>query len=132
MNPWIIVLLVAAGIVFVTDYVFRRKKWNDNSKIEKIGLLVNMFSVGLYIFLSILGMLWGIVPGSPKTAFGKMIYDVTMMMGATYFIVAFIAVILSLFLRKKGKVKASIWVNVVALLYIVIVMVVNSLVGKVL
>ena len=25
MNPWIIVLLVAAGIVFVTDYVFRRK-----------------------------------------------------------------------------------------------------------
>ena len=132
MNPWVIILLAAAGIVFVTDYVFRRKKWNDNSKIEKVGLLVNMFSVGPYIFLSVLGMLWGIVPGSPKTAFGKIVYDVTLMMGTTYFIVAFITVILSLFLRKKGKVKASIWVNVVALLYILIVLTLNSFVGKVL
>ena len=91
-----------------------------------------MFSVEPYIFLSALGMLWGIVAYNPETVFGKMIYDVTLMMGTTYFIVAFIIVILSLFLRKKGKVKASIWLNVVALLYILIVLTLNSFVGKVL
>ena len=132
MNPWVIILVVMAIIIFVLDYLLRRNKWKDNSKLEKISLLVNMLSVGIYAFLSVLGMLWGIVPGSPKTAFGKMIYDVTLMMGTTYFVVAFITVILSLFLRKKGKVKASIWVNVVALLYILIALTLNSFVGKVL
>ena len=32
MNPWIVILLVTAGIVFGIDYLLRRKKWNDNSK----------------------------------------------------------------------------------------------------
>lgn len=129
MNPWIIILFVMAGIVFVLDYVLRRKKWNDNTKEEKISLLVNMFSVGPYIFLSGLGMLWGIVGGSPENAFGKVLYNVTLTMAGTYFIVAFIAVILSFILRKKDKIKASIWTNVIALIYIVVVLAINSFVG---
>ena len=60
MNPWIMILIVMAGAVFGLDYLIRRKKWQDNSKEEKISLFVNMFSVGPYVFLSALGMLWGI------------------------------------------------------------------------
>ena len=129
MNPWVIILLAMAGIVFGLDYLLRRKKWKDNSKEEKISLIVNMFSVGLYIFLSALGILWGIASDSPETAFGEALYDATLMMGGTYFIVAIVAVIASFILRKIGKIKASIWTNVIALLYIVVVLAVNSLVG---
>lgn len=132
MNPWIIILLVAAAMVFILDYLFRRKKWKFNSKQEKISLLVNMFSVGPYIFLSAFGLLWGIVAGSPETAFGLILYKTTLMMGATFFAVAAVAVIMSLVFRKKGKIKASIWINVIAFVYIALVLAVNSLAEKIL
>ena len=132
MNIWIIILLLAAGIVFGLDYLLRRKAWKHNSKEEKISLLVNMFSVGPYLFLSAAGILWGIVPGSPETAWGQILYDATLIMGGTYFIVAAVSVILSLVFRKKGILKISIWINVIALAYIVTVLVVNSLAGKLL
>ena len=132
MNPWIIITLVMAVIVFGIDYLLRKKKWKENSKAEKISLLVNMFSVGPYAFLSVLGMLWGIVQNNPETAFGEVLYDATLMMGGIYFVIAIAAVIASLILRKKEKIKASIWVNVIALAYIAVVLIVNSLVGKIL
>ncbi|MBR5004985.1 MAG: hypothetical protein IKY14_05965, partial [Erysipelotrichaceae bacterium] len=102
------------------------------TKEEKISLIVNMFSVGPSIFLSILGMLWGIVPGSPDTSFGEILYDMTLMMSGAYFLVAGAAVILSLVFRKSGKTKASIWVNVIAFLYIAAVLAINSFASKVL
>ena len=132
MNPWIFILLVAAGVVFVVDYLLRRKKWADNSKEEKISLLLNMFSVGPYVFLSALGMLWGIVPNSPKTAFGDILNEVTLTMAGTYFAVALVATILSLVLRKKEKIKASTWVNIIALVYIAAVLTLNYIAGKIL
>ena len=132
MNPWVIILFVMAGIVFGLDYLFRRKKWKDNSKGEKISLLVNMFSVGVYIFLSALGVLWGIVAYSPETAFGEILYEATLMLGQFYFIVAVVAVILSFVFRKMGKIKESIWTNVIAVAYIVVVLTVNHLAGKIL
>ena len=83
-------------------------------------------------FLSVLGMLWGIVAYSPETAFGAALYDATLMLGGIYFIVAAAAVILSFIFRKTGKIKASIWVNVIAFAYIAVVLTVNSLAGKIL
>ena len=131
MNPWFVILLIAAAVVFGLDYLIRRKKWQDNTKDEKISLLVNMFSVGPYVFLSALGMLWGIAGGSPATAFGEMLYEVTLILASIYFIIALVAVILSFVLRKTGKSKASIWTNIIALLYIVVVLVVNGMAGAV-
>lgn len=132
MNPWLMITFVMAGIVFGIDYLLRRKKWKDHTKAEKISLLVNMFSVGPYAFLSALGMLWGITFGNPETAFGKVLYDVTLTMGGFYFVIAIGAVIASLILRKKEKVKASIWVNGIAFAYIAVVLAVNSLAEKLL
>ena len=132
MNPWIIILLLAAGVVYGLDYLLRRKAWHNNTREEKISLLVNMFSVGPYVFLSVLGALWGIVPGSPETALGEVLYDATLTMGGIYFVVAAVAAILSLVFRKKGKLKASIWINVIALTYIATVLAVNSLAAKIL
>ena len=132
MYPWIIILLVMAVVVFGLDCLIRRKKWKDNTTLEKISLIINMLSVGPYIFLSGLGLLLGITDSSAETAFGKVLYDATLMLGAIYFIVAFAAVILSFIFRKIGKIKASIWTNVIAFSYIVVVLTVNSLAGKIL
>ena len=132
MNPWLIILLVMAAVVFVIDYLVRRKKWQTNSKEEKISLLIHMFSVGIYVFLSVLGLLWGIASSSPETALGQAIYDVTLIMGGAYFIIAIAAVIGSFILRAKGKVKASIWIHIIAFVYIVAVLGVNTLVGELL
>ena len=129
MNPWAVITLITAGIVFGIDYLLRRKKWKDNSKEEKTSLLVNMFSVGPYAFLSVLGLLLGIAAGSPETAFGEMLYEATRTMASVYFIIATAAVILSFILRKIGKTKLSIWVNIIAVLYIVIVLFANNLIG---
>lgn len=121
-----------AAAVFGIDYLLRRKKWNDNSKEEKISLIINMFSVGPYVFLSLLGALWGIASSSPENAFGKVLYEATLQLGGTFFIVAVAAVLLSLIFRKKEKTKASIWINIIALLYIAAVLAVNFFVGELL
>ena len=129
MNPWIIITLVLAVIAFGIDYLLRKKKWKDNSKLEKISLIIHMCSGGPYVFLSALGMLLGIVPGCPKNAFGEFIYKVTLIMSEFYFVVAIGATITSFILRKKGKTMASIWVNITALLYIIAVLSINSFIG---
>ncbi len=77
-------------------------------------------------------MLWGITGSGVETAFGKVLYDATLMLGGFYFIVAIAAVILSFVFRKIGKTKASIWTNVIAFAYIVVVLTVNSLAGEIL
>ena len=132
MYIWVILLFITAGIVFGLDYLFRRKKWKDNSKAEKISLIVNMLSVAPYIFLSLLGMFWGIVPGTPQTAFGSVLYEATLWLSGIYPIIAVIAVILSFVLRKINKARASIWANVIAFLYIAVMLAVNSLAGAIL
>ena len=132
MNPWIIITLAAAGTVFIIDYLLRKKKWKENTKKEKISLLVNMFSAGPYIFISAMGILWGIVAKNPETALGQVLYDATLMMAGYYHVVAVAAAVSSLILRKKEKTKLSILVNIIALVDIAVVLTVNSLVGEIL
>ena len=130
MNPWLIIMIIGAVIIFGLDYLFRRKKWKDNSNKEKISLILNMFSVGPNTFLSALSMLWGIVGNSTETHFGNVLYNATLTMASFYFVIAIIATISSLILRKKEKINASIWVNIIAFAYIAIVLTTNTLVGK--
>lgn len=91
-----------------------------------------MISTGIYTFLSVLGMLWGIVSSYPKTAFGKILYNSTLIMGSTYFIIAIAAQYHLLYFAKNKKTKASIWINVISLIYIAVVLAINSLAGKIL
>ena len=132
MNPWLIIAVIGAGIVFLLDYLLRRKKWADNTKTERTSLIVHMVSVPLYVFLSIFGLLWGIVAYSPDTAFGEVLYDVTLTMGGFYWMIAAAAAIGSFVFRKIGKPKASIWINVIAFAYMAVLLGANSIAGKLL
>lgn len=129
MNPWIIITLIGAGLVFLCDCLLRRKKWNANTKTEKASLIVHMVSVGPHIFMSVLGLLWGISGSTPDTAFGNVLYEVTLAMSGVYFIAALVAIIGAFILRKVGKTKASIWINGIALAYGVVIMLANYLIG---
>ena len=132
MNPWLIIAVIGAGIVFLIDYLLRRQKWTDNTKTERTSLIVHMVSVPVYIFLSIFGMLWGIVAYSPDTAFGEVLYDVTLTMGGFYWMIAAVAAIGSFVFRKIGKPKARIWINVIAFAYMAVLLGANSIAGKLL
>ena len=127
MNPWIVFLLIGAVIIFVLDYIFRRKKWKGNTKAEKISLFLNMIFVGIYLFASALGLLWGITGGGADTAFGQGLYDVTLALLSFNWLVAIIATIGSFVLRKKGKIKASILINVIGLGYMIILFAISCL-----
>ena len=128
--PWIIITVIGAGVVFGLDCLLRRKRWKNNTTAEKISLIVNMLTVGPYVFFSLLSVLWGIAAIPPETAFGEIVYDVTLKIGQFYFIVAAAAVILSFVFRVIKKAKASIWTNVIASLYLVAVLGINTLAGK--
>ena len=125
MEIWVIVGLPIAGIIFLLDYLLRRKKWRDNTREEKVGLLLNMISVVPYMIFSAFGILMGITGNGTETALGNAIYEVTIALAEIYFIVALAAIIGTLILRKIGKNKASIWLNVSALAYIIVVAFVN-------
>ena len=132
MHIWLIITLIMAGVVFGIDYLLRRKKWNDNSNIELFSLIINMFSVGPYGYLSVLGMFWGLVDYRPETNFGSLIYDITLKMAGIYFIIAFVVVIVSFILRIIGKNKISILINIIAFVYILLVLAINCLVSQIL
>ena len=125
MEIWVIMGLPIAGIIFLLDYLLRRKKWSNNTKEEKLSLIVNMISVVPYMIFSAFGILMGITGNGTETALGNSIYEVTIVLAGIYFIVALAAIIGTLILRKIGKNKASIWLNVGALAYIVVVAFVN-------
>ena len=129
MTPWIIIALIGAVIVFLLDFALRRKKWNMNTVKEKISLVIHMIFVTLYAFSSVLGIFLGIVGASPDTIFGQKLYDITLLMASYIWVVAIISTIASFILRKKGKTKASILINIFTLAYILIVFVVNHLAG---
>jgi hypothetical protein len=63
---------------------------------------------------------------------GNILYDATLTLGGIYFIIAPIAVVLSFIFRIIKKPKASIWTNVIAFAYVVVVLTVNALAGKIL
>ena len=86
-----------------------------------------MIFVGIYIFVSMLGMLWSITGGGADTAFGQGLYDVTIVMLGFNWLVVIVTTIGAFILRKKGKIKASILINVIGLGYMIILFAINCL-----
>lgn len=80
-----------------------------------------------WIIILLLGLLWGITESGADTAFGEGLYNVTLAMLGLNWIVALVAALGSFVLRKKGKIKASILINVIGLGYMIILFAINYL-----
>ena len=110
MNPWIAIGIFLALVYYLIDLIVRRKKWSNNTKEEKISLVLGMAILSVYAFCSALGMLIGIVGGG-GSVLAEFIHQATIAVGAVIWLLSLISAIGSIILRKKGKARASIMIH---------------------
>ncbi len=125
---WSVPTLFFAGAVLLIDFIARRKKWCENTKTEKIGLVLTLLVAFPYIFCSIYGSLFGIV--GPRGASSLMItlHEIAVLGGQGIVFVCLAATIASLVLRKRGKATASNWALLIGLFYCAVITGVSFLV----
>lgn len=128
MIVWIIPTLIFAGIILLIDFIVRRKKWSQNTKTEKIGLILTVVAAFPYIFCSIYGILFGIVGAQGTSAVMAALHNIVELCGKGIVFVSFAAVIASLVLRKLGKAAASNWSLGIGLIYCAVITGVSFLV----
>ena len=126
MNPWIAIGLFLALVYYLIDLIVRRKKWSNNTKEEKISLVLGMAILSVYAFCSALGMLIGIVGGG-GSVLSEFIHQATIAVGAVIWLLSLVSALGSIILRKKGKARASIMIHLAgggscALMFLLIVL----------
>ena len=117
MIIWSVPCLFFTGLVLLIDFIARRKKWGENTKSEKNGLILTLAVSFPYIFCSVYGILFGIIGPNGDSPFMKALYNIVLLGGKGTFFVCLIATIASLVLRKRGKSGASNRALVIGLLY---------------
>ena len=121
MAVWSIPTLAFAGIVFLIDFIMRRKKWSENTKTEQIGLILTLLVSFPYMFSSAYGLLFGIVGPQGTSPFMLTLYEIVVLGGKGIVFVCLAATVASLILRKCGKATASNWSLVIGLLYCAVI-----------
>lgn len=116
-----IVSIIGLMIVFfLLDLLIRRTSWKNNTKDEKMSLIINFITIPIYFLMSSVGVLFGIVDCNAQTEFGKMLFDISVVMGSFTGITVVIVSVFSIILRKKGRTRASKWVHIGSLAYIML------------
>lgn len=120
---WLLPSAIYAGIVFLIDYVLRRKKWKENTRIEKQSLLMSAAASFPYTFCSAFGLLMGITANDYENEILDLIQNILLMGGNFIWLVCLLVTIASLILRKKGKEVLSKKVHYIALFYIAFILI---------
>ena len=128
MIIWIVPTLIFAGVVLLIDFIARRKKWRENTKTEKIGLVLTLLVSFPYIFCSIYGSLFGIVGPQGTSSLMNALHEIVVLGGKGIGVICLAAAIVSLVLRKRDKATASNWSLLIGLLYCAVITGVSFLV----
>ena len=128
MIIWIVPTLFFAGVVLLVDFIARRKKWHENSKTEKNGLILTLLVSFPYIFCSIYGALFGILGPRGTTSLMITLHEIVVLGGQGIVFVCLAATIASLVFRKMGKALASNWSLMIGLFYCAVITGVSFLV----
>lgn len=126
MYPWIIVGLFLAGIYYLIDRVVRRTKWKDNTPEEKKSMTVGMVCMSIYAFFSVVGIFVGIV-GAGHSELAQLFHRLCVAMGAAAWAVALGVTLVSIWLRKKQKTKASTLIHILGVGYMVLLVAVMAI-----
>ena len=121
MIIWSVPTLIFAGVVLLFDFILRRKKWNENTKTEKIGLILTLLVSFPYIFCSIYGSLFGIVGAQGTSSLMIALHEIVVLGGKGVVFVCLAAAIASLVLRRLGRAVESNWSLVIGLLYCAVI-----------
>ena len=128
MIIWSVPTLIFAGVVLLIDFLLRRKKWSENTKSEKIGLVLTLGVSFPYIFCSAYGLLFGILGPQGTSSLMVTLHEIVVLGGQGIAWVCLAATIASLVLRRQGKAVASNWSLVIGLLYCAVITGVSFLV----
>ena len=104
---WSVPCLFFTGIVLLIDFIVRRKKWSENAKSEKTGLVLTLLVSFPYVFCSVYGVFFGILGPRSDSPFMKALYNIVLIGGTGTVFVCIIATIASLVLRKLGNAAAA-------------------------
>ena len=118
MEIWLLLIALAAALMFGIDFLLRRKRWKKNTREEKQSLLVSLACLPAYVFLSVLGMLLGIAAPTAETVYGGLLFDMAVMTGRFIWVVSIAAFVLGLVLRKRGNPRGSKLAQLAAMGYI--------------
>ena len=121
MIIWIVPTLIFAGVVLLIDFIARKKKWNENTKSEKIGLILTLLVSFPYIFCSIYGSLFGIVGAQGASSLMIALHEIVVLGGKGIVFVCLAATFASLVLRRRGKAAASNRALLIGLLYCAVI-----------
>lgn len=121
---WMVPALFYAAVVFLLDFLVRRKRWKENTKQQKTSLILTLVFAFPFVFLSFLGLFMGIEGTSSTNPVAVFLNKAAITGGLAIWAVCLGATIASVILRKKGKDKASITVQVAAFIYCMLVLVV--------
>ena len=128
MIIWAVPCLFFTGIVYLIDFLLRRKKWADNTQSEKNGLILTFLMSFPYLICSAYGIFMGIVGPSHDGELMRKLYEILLVVGGATFAVCLLATISSLVLRKLGKSVAANWSLLIGLFYCVAVLAASFLI----
>ena len=121
MIIWIVPTLFFAGVILLIDFIARRKKWHENTKSEKTGLVLTLLVSFPYVFCSIYGSLIGIVGPQGESSLMIALHEIVVLGGVGIVFVCFAATVASLVFRGRGKAAASNWSLLIGLLYCAVI-----------
>lgn len=113
MSIWLMIGAFFAAVYYLIDWLFRRRKWNDNTPLEKKSLIIAMACQPAYALFSVFGVFVGAFGGG-LTELSQILHQISTAMGAFIWLVTLAVSFLSILLRKLNKPMASCLVHLLA------------------
>ncbi len=117
---FVLIGILLVVLFFGLDFLVRRTKWSDNTKDEKVSLIINMITIPIYYLMGSVGILFAMVDTTARTELGKMLFEVSAVLASFSGAVVFAISIASIVLRKKGQTRGSKWVHMGSFIYIML------------
>ena len=117
---FILTIVVLILVFFGLDMLIRKTGWKDNTHDEKISLAINLLTIPVYYLMGSVGVLFGMVGTTAETELGTILFDISTILGAFTGVIVLIISIVSIILRKQGRTRASKWVHMGSLVYIML------------
>lgn len=117
---FLITLIVLIIAFFGLDMLIRKTSWKENTHDEKISLGINFLTIPIYYVMGSVGVLFGMVGTTAQTELGTILFEISTILGAFTGVIVIIISIFSIILRKQGRTRASKWVHMGSLVYIML------------
>lgn len=117
---FLVTAIVMIIVFFGLDYLIRRTGWKKNTKDERVSLIINFVTIPVYYFMASAGILFAMVGTTAETKVGTFLFELSTILSAFTWLIVLLVSIVSIVLRKQGRTRASKWVHMGSLIYIML------------